>query len=79
MVAEDATPGTPSVEQLTELRPARVGLALVIMRAGVDVVERLAADGAEPGAVAAGRGTPRQGEREGVVSQAANVELAVVT
>ena len=63
--------------QVLQRRPAGVGGLLVFVVGGVGVVEGLAADGAEAGAVGAAEEAGGEGEQGRVVGPAADVELVV--
>jgi hypothetical protein len=61
-----------------QLRHARVAAALVAVSLGIGVVERLAADRAEAGAIGTAERLRRQGEDDGVVGPAFEVEASLV-
>jgi hypothetical protein len=63
--------------ELPELRHPRVADLPMAVRLGVGLVERLATDRAEPGTVGTAERLRRQGQDEGVVGPAVEVEVAV--
>src|SRR5215204_7398959 len=63
--------------EAAQLRHSWIPAALVTMRFGIRVVQRLPADGAETRAVLSAERLIRKRENEGVIRPAADVEIAV--